>query len=137
MNFLAAEPSADGVCALPTTNIPALREQLSIVISTGKAKNVIGVQFLYEQAKRLTDKDVEKYYKRYESFMDAKTTETLIDNFLILATRVVGKVEPIYNIQALQKELRNDYIITKELFTFAGNLALKCEKFLALQSKLS
>ena len=38
----------------------------------------------------------------------------------------------IKDIDAYQKELKNDYIISKELSNLAGNLALKCGRFLAL-----
>ena len=37
----------------------------------------------------------------------------------------------IKDIHAYQKELRNDYIIHKELSNLAGNLALKCGRLLA------
>ena len=48
--------------------IPVLREQLAILVSTGKTKEAIGLQLTQEQVKRLGDKDVEKYYKRYETY---------------------------------------------------------------------
>jgi len=38
----------------------------------------------------LDAKDVEKHYKRYETNVGAKTSETLIDSFLSLAAKVVG-----------------------------------------------
>ena len=38
----------------------------------------------------------------------------------------------IKDIDAYQKELRNDYIINQELSNLAGNLAFKCGRFLAL-----
>ena len=34
--------------------------------------------------------------------------------------------------EALQNELKNDYIITKELSNLSGNLALRCGRLLAL-----
>ena len=37
----------------------------------------------------------------------------------------------IKDIDGYQKELRNDYIINKELSNLSGNLALKCGRFLA------
>ena len=40
----------------------------------------------------------------------------------------------VKDIDAYQKQLGNDYIISKELFNLAGNLALKCGRFLALAS---
>ena len=88
MKPLVAEPSsapAGGVVSAitqPGPDIPASREQLAIRVSAGKAKEAIGVQLTHEEVKRLSDKDVEKYYKRYESFVGAKTTETIADSFL-------------------------------------------------------
>ena len=137
MNLLEAEPSSElvGVVpdfAAPGPDIPALREQLVVLVSTGKAKEATGMQLTYEQVKRLSDKDVEKYYKRYQAFVGAKTTDSLIDSFMFLASKVVGIAVNVKNVQAYQKELRNDYIISKELSNLAGNLALKCGRLLAL-----
>ena len=112
-------------------DIPALREQLAVLVSRGKAKETIGVQLTHEQVKRLSDKDVEKFTKRYEAYVGSKTTESLIDSFILLATKAVGIAVNIKDIDAYQKELRNDYIINNELSNLAGNLALKCGRFLA------
>ena len=83
MSLLEAEPSsgpAGGVVADLTTpgpDIPALCEQLAVLVSTGKAKDASGVQLTHEQVKRLSDKDVEKYTKRYETYVGAKTTDRM------------------------------------------------------------
>ena len=140
MNLLEAEPSSGpagsivpDLTSLTTTgpDIPALREQLAVLVSTGKAKGAIGVQLTHEQVKRLSDKDVEKYTKRYETYVGSKTTESLIDSCIFLVTKVVGMAVNIKEIEAYQKELRNDYIINKELSNLAGSIALKCGRFLA------
>ena len=131
MNLLQTEPepssgSAGGlVPTAPAPDIPALREQLAVLVSTGKTKEVIGVQLTHEQVKRLSDKQVEKFTKRYETYVGSKTTESLIDSFIFLATRAVGMTVKIRDTDAYQKELRNDYILNKELSNLAGNLALK------------
>jgi len=52
--------------AAPGPEIPALREQLAILVSTGKCKEAIGVNLTHDQVKRLDDKDVIKHHKRYE-----------------------------------------------------------------------
>jgi len=109
---LEAEPSsgaAGGVVQTAGPDIPALREQLAVLVSTGKAKETIGVQLTHEQVKRLSDKDVEKYTKRYETYVGSKTTESLIDSLIFLATKVVGMTVNIKDIDAYQKELRNDF----------------------------
>ena len=61
MKLLESEPAP---AALPAANIPDLRDQLAILVSTGKCKEAIGVNFTHEQVRQLDDKDVMKYYKR-------------------------------------------------------------------------
>jgi len=128
MNLFQTEPEPSSG---PAGGIPALREQLAVLVSTGKAKEAIGVQLTHEQVKRLSDKEVEKYTKRYETYVGSKTTESLIDSFIFLVTKAVGMTINIKDIDAYQKDLRNDYIINKELSNLASNLALKCGRFLA------
>ena len=131
MNLLEAEPAA-----LPTAgpDIPALREQLAILVSTGKCKEAIGVNLTQEQVRRLDEKDVMKHYKRYETYVGAKTTETLIESFLPFSTKALSLVVKLKDAEALQNELKNDYIITKELSNLSGNIALRFGNFLAVAS---
>ena len=130
MNLLEAEPAA----ALPVAglDIPALHEQLAILVSTGKCKEAIGVNLTHEQVRRLEDKDVMRHYKRYETYVGAKTTETLIESFLSFSTKALSLVVWLKDADALQNELKNDYIITKELSNISGNLALRCGRLLAV-----
>ena len=113
-------------------NIPAQREKLAVLVSTGKSKEAIGVQLTHDQVKRLTDKDVQKYSKRYEAYIGNKTTKSLIDSFIMLYSKGVGMVVSIDDVKALQKELNQDFIINQELSTLAGGLALLFGRFLAL-----
>ena len=108
MNLLEAGPSSGPigvvpVFAAPGSDIPALREQLAVLVSTGKAKEAIRVQLTYEQVKRLCDKDVEKYCKRYEDFVGAKTTDSLIDSFIFLASKAVEMAVNVKDVKAYQK----------------------------------
>jgi len=123
--------SVGGIVPTVGPDIPALHKQLAVLVSTGKAKEVIGVQLTHEQVERLSDKEVEKFTKRYETYVGSKTMESLIDSFIFLVSKAVGMSVKIKDINAYQKELRNDYIINKELSNLAGNLALKCGRFLA------
>ena len=78
MNLLEAEPAPAALpAALPSIDIPALREQLAILVSTDKCKEAIGVNLTHEQVRRLEDKDVIRHSKRYETYVGARTTETL------------------------------------------------------------
>ena len=66
MNLLEAEPASLRAAA-PGPDIPALREQVAILVTTGKCKEVIGVNLTHEQVRRLEDKDIMKHNKRYET----------------------------------------------------------------------
>ena len=112
--------------------IPSQSEKLAVLVSTGKSKEAIGVRITPDQVKRLSDKDVQKYSKRYEAFIGNKTTESLIDSAIMLFSKGVGMADPIDDVKELQKELKNDYIINQELSSLAGGLALQCGRLLAL-----
>ena len=129
MNLLEVEPAS-----LPAAgpDIPALREQLAILVSTGKCKEAIGVNLTHEQVRRLEDKEVMKHYKRYETYVGAKTTETLIESFLSFSTNALSLVVQLKDTEALQNELKNDYIIIKELSNISDSLALRCGRLLAV-----
>ena len=105
---------------------------MAVLVSTGKSKEAIGVQLTHEQVKPLTDKEVVKYYKRYKAYVGNKKTETLIDSFLMLVSKGVGMVVSIDDVKELQKDLKNDYIINKELSSVAGSLSLRCGRLLAV-----
>ena len=136
LSLLESEPTSapDNVLAVASTQpgIPALREQLATLVSAGKTKETIGVLLTHEQVKRLSDKDVEKYFERYEVYVSSKTNDTLLDSFLTFASKIVGNFLPIKDVEALRNELKNDYIITKQLANLAGNLSLKCGRLLAV-----
>ena len=123
MQILEAEPAPDslGLASLaPGNDIPAKREKLAVLVSTGKAKEVVGVQLTHEQVKRLSDKEVEKYHKRQEAYIGSKTTESLIDSFLMFISKGLGLVVKIDDVDKLQQDLKNDYIINHELSLAGG-----------------
>ena len=137
MQMLEATPDTGpptGLTSLvtPVNDILAKREKLAILVSTGKAKEAIGVQLTHEQVKRLSDKDVEKYSKRQEAYIGSKTTESLIDSFLMLVSKGLGMVVKTDDVEKLQQDLKNDYIINHELSSLAGSIALSCGRWLAL-----
>ena len=123
MNLLEAEPNGGGVGVVESVthgpDIPAMREQLAVLVST-------------EEVKRLTDKDVEKYSKRCETYVGAKTTESLMDSMVGLYTYAASTVLNIKDVDLLKADLKKDFTISKEIIVVAGNLALKFGRFLAL-----
>ena len=117
----------------PDSSTPSnQREKLAVLISTGKSKEAIGVQLTYEQVRRLTDEEVSKFYKRYEAYVGNKTTETLMDSFLMLVSKGVGMLVSTDDVKELQKDLKNDYIINQEFSSTADSLSLRCGRLLAV-----
>ena len=101
MNLLEVEPTALALPA-PGPDIPALRENLAILVSSGRCKESIGVNLTHEQVKRLEDNDVMKYSKRLEAYVGAKTTEALIDSVLTFSTKALGLVVKLKDPEALK-----------------------------------
>ena len=134
MNLLEAEPAPAALppVLLPAAVIPALREDLAILVSTGKCKEAIGVNLTHEQVRRLDEKEVIRHTKRYQAYVGSKTTETLIESFLTFSIKALGSIVKLRDADDLLNELKNDYIITKELSNLSGMIALKSGSFLAV-----
>ena len=100
INLLEAEPAA--ALPAPGPDIPALRENLEILVSSGRCKESIGVNLTHEQVRWLKDKDVMKYSKRLTAYVGAKTTEALIDSFLSFTTKALRMVVKLKDPEALK-----------------------------------
>jgi len=131
MSLLDNEPINAPFIA-PSTNIPALREQLAVLVSTGRCKEAIGKSLSQEQVRGLNEKEVINLHKRYETYVGSKTTDSLIDNFFSLAIKVAGMFVKIDDAVATKNELKGDFIINKELCKFCGGLALRFGSALAV-----
>ena len=81
MSLLESEPINTPFIA-PTTNIPALREQLAVLVSTGRCKEATGDSLSQEQVSRLDEKEVINLYKRYEAYVGSKTGHRYVDRQL-------------------------------------------------------
>jgi len=60
----------------------------------------------------------------------------LIESFLCFATKALSLAVKIKDSGALMDELKNDYIINKELSQLSGGLALRCGRMLAVANGL-
>ena len=130
MQMLEAAPDSskpsDFPFSLPANNVPELFQKLAVLVSTSKTKEALGVQLCQEQVKCLTDKEVEEFYKRYEAYVSSKTTNTLIQSFLMLASKAIGMVVKVNDVQASKKDLQKEFVINSMLSSVAGNIALHC-----------
>ena len=110
MNLLEAEP-ASLPAAVPAPDIPALCEELTILMSPGKMKEAISVDLTHDQVKRLENKEVIKHHKRYQTHVGAKTKENLIESCLTFATKALGLVTSV--LSTGEKQLSIKQVIAK------------------------
>jgi len=66
----------------------------------------------------LYGKGCEKYYKRYVAYAGSKTTESLMQSFLMLFSKGIGMVVEIDDVEALREDLYQDYILNSEIVIF-------------------
>ena len=135
MNLLEVESTNAPPAVLPI-DIPALREELATLVCTGKCKETIGVSFSQDEVKRLSDKEVQKYHKRYEAYVGSNTTDSMIENCLSLAIKAAGLFVKIDDENALKAEFKNDFNINKERSQFFGAISLKFGRTAAAFSSL-
>ena len=132
--FLPANTDANANA--DTEGIEEKRESLAIVASLGTAKDYLGVQMSLGDVKKLSPKDVEKYYYRYQSILGKQVTGGLVENVIKLASKVVSNIISIDDCNALSSDLLQDELVKRELTTAAGYLVLKGGRFVALASAL-
>lgn len=67
------------------------REQLTVLVASYKSKEMIGIDLTQDQVKRLSEKDVEKCFTRYEASLSAKTCDAMVETFLQLSCQALGR----------------------------------------------
>ena len=66
----------------------------SIYVS-GKVKEMTGVSLTKDQVKKLSEQDVEKYFKRYEASLSSKTCDAMVNAFLQLSCKAFAHFLPV------------------------------------------
>ena len=123
MNLLETEPPSES----------DHREQLAILVASGNCKEFLGVQLTQEQIKRLSKKDVEKYFKRYEASLSSKTCDAIVDAFIQLICRGLAYFLPLDQ-EKLLNNLKKDFMVKRELYTIAGGLSFRYGSYMAAAS---
>ena len=123
MGILETEPSSES----------DHREQLAILVASGNCKEMIGVQLTQEQIKRLSEKDVETFFKRYEASLSSKTCDAIVDTFIQLSCRTLAYFLPLDQ-DNLLNNLKKDFMVKRDLYVIAGGLYLRYGKYMAAAS---
>ena len=113
-----------------------LKESLVILASLGTTKEYLGVEMSLEKIHKLPDKEVEKYFNRYQKVAGQKMANGLVDSAISTATKVISCFLPIDDTEELCYDLQNDELVKRELSNIAGLLVVRGGRLVALGSAL-
>ena len=89
-----------------------------------------------EKIHKLPDKEVEKYFNRYQIVAGQKMANGLVDSAVKTATKVISCFLLIDDTEALCSDLQKDELVKRELSNIAGLLVVKGGRLVALGSAL-
>ena len=115
-------------------DLESKRESRSILASLGTTKEFLGVEMSLGDIKKLSTKDVDKYYLRYQTILGKQLSSSLVDSAVLAASKAVSMVVSIDDTDQLYQDLKSDEIVKRELSSFAGLLILKRGRLAALAS---
>ena len=112
------------------------KESLVILASLGTTKEYLGVEMSLEKIHKLPDKEVEKFFNRYQKVAGQKMANGLVDSAISTATKVISRFLPIDDTEELCYDLQNDELVKRELSNIAGLLVVRGGRLVALGSAL-
>ena len=112
------------------------KESLVILASLGTTEEYLGVEMSLEKIHKLPDKEVEKYFNRYQKVAGQKMANGLVDSAISTATKVISCFLPIDDTEELCYDLQNDELVKRELSNIAGLLVVRGGRLVALGSAL-
>ena len=112
------------------------KESLVILASLGTTKEYLGVELSLEKIHKLPDKEVEKFFNRYQKVAGQKMANGLVDSAISTATKVISCFLPIDDTEELCYDLQNDELVKRELSNIAGLLVVRGGRLVALGSAL-
>ena len=136
VNTTPKEKEAPGIPSGTTKDddITAKREYLAILATIGNTKEFLGVNMSLGDIHKLPEKDVEKYYVRYQAVMGQQLTDGLVDSGIQAASKITAYFIPVDDSEKLYNTWRNNKLLVRDLSTIAGYLALKGGRFVTLAS---
>ena len=121
-------------CVSDDDDLETQRESLAILASLGTTEEFLGKAMSLGDIKKLSSKQVKKYFNRYKTVMGKKVTGGLVESAISAASVLISYIIPVDDVEALNEDLKNDDHVKRELSNFAGLLVLKGGRLVALAS---
>ena len=112
------------------------KESLVILASLGTTKEYLGVEMSLEKIHKLPDKEVEKFFNRYQKVAGQKMANGLVNSAISTATKMISCFLPIDDTEELCYDLQNDELVKRELSNIAGLLVVRGGRLVASGSAL-
>ena len=122
-----AEPIVDDKCE-------QYRSKLGCIVASGQSNAFLGKTFTLHDINNMSELDINKYYKLYESTYSTLVSDNIVDGFLNSSSKICSWVLPVDDANKLASDLRDNFLVTTELKKLTGNLAYSFGPFLALMS---
>ena len=128
------------------TNIQMYKEHLSLLIARGKTKEFIGKTITYADLDRMSAKDLEKYYKLYETAQASRINQAITNGVINAYTKLCGflikpddqrsgnKVSKEKQLSKLNNDLKNDFLVTNQLELWTSYLNFNMSGFMSILS---
>ena len=110
------------------------KEQLVILIASGKCKEFIGKSFTYQDIDNMTHSEIIKYYKIYETARSARINDALSETIIKGYSKMCSYVIPIKDENKLYNDLKSDYILMTEMNKWVGYFSLQLGGVMTLVS---
>ena len=122
--------------SISAVDVEYQKESLVILASLGTTKEYLSVEMSLEKIHKLPDKEVEKFFNRYQKVAGQKMANGLVDSAISTATKVISCFLPIDDTEELCYDLQNDELVKRELYNIAGLLVVRGGRLVALGSAL-
>jgi len=109
-------------------------EVLYTVVSTGRSKELLGKTVTTKDLDSMSDEEIDAYFKIYELNYTERINNHIIGTLCSMYSYGVNKILPIDDVEKLQEDLNNDYILTTELKSVTAGIAASCSKVMAIVS---
>lgn len=112
------------------------KEHLSLLIARGKTKEFLGKTITYADLDNMSAKDLEKFYKLYETAQASRINQAVTNGVINAYTKLCGfLMKPDdQQLNKLNNDLKNDFLVTNQLELWTSYLNFKMSPIVSILS---
>ena len=119
---------------IESPSIEEYRSKLGCVVASGQSKAFIGKSFTIAEINNMSENDINKYYRLYESTYSTLVSDNIVNGFLDGSSKLFSYILPIDDASKLSTDLKSNFLVTSELRKLTGRLSFCFGPALALIS---